>query len=119
MPPARQRQNNERPGNGVGGVAQPLPRGGLADGGAGRVSPDGASWFGLRVTFGSFARTRTQANQERAPFYSLPEGDFNAHAGAAARQWTLSIASGTSVSLTDTVRSDAVAAYRAVPLAAP
>ncbi len=50
---------------------------------------------------------------------AIPEGDFNAHAGAAARQWTLSIASGTSVSLTDTVRSDAVAAYRAVPLSAP
>ena len=50
---------------------------------------------------------------------AIPEGNFNAHAGAAARQWSLTISSGTSVSLTDTIRSDAVAAYRAVPLSAP
>jgi hypothetical protein len=155
----------------------------------------GNSRYRFQVPFSSFARTRTQANQAQAPFYSLPEGtpiygvavlgvkdqrrdtlpvrlspssssetpeiangstlrpaarpleltitvtrlrpglpyrlyrydslaaipegDFNAHAGAAARQWNLSIPSGTSVSLKDTIRSDAVAAYRAVPLSAP
>ena len=50
---------------------------------------------------------------------AIPEGAFNAHAGAAARQWSLSIPSGTSISLKDRIRSDAVAAYRAVPLSAP
>ena len=155
----------------------------------------GNSQYRFQVPFGSFARTRSQANQEQAPWYSLPEGtpaygvavlgvkdrrrdslpvqispsssieipeiangsslrpagrpleltitvtglrpalpyrlyrydslaaipdgDFNAHAGAAARRWSLSIPSGTSVSLKDTIRSDAVAAYRAVPLSAP
>ena len=149
----------------------------------------------FRVPFSSFARTRSQANQEQAPFYALPEGtpaygvavlgvkdrgrhtlpvrlspsssaetpeivngsslrpaarpleltitvtglrpglpyrlyrydslaaipegNFNAHGGAAARQWSLSIPHGTSVSLTDKIRSDEVAAYRAVPLSAP
>jgi hypothetical protein len=155
----------------------------------------GNSRFRFQVPFSRFARTRAQANQPQAPFYSLPEGtplygvavlgvkdrhqetlpvrlspsssseipeiangsslrpaarplelaitvsglrpgvpyrlyryatlaaipegDFNAHAGAAARQWTLLIPSGNSVSLMDTIRSDAVAAYRALPLSAP
>ena len=155
----------------------------------------GNSLYRFQVPFSSFARTRSQANQEQAPFYSLPagtpaygvavlgvkdrlqqtlpvrlnpssssetpeiangsslrpaarpleltitvtglrpglpyrlyrydslaaipEGNFNAHAGAAARQWSLTIPSGTNASLTDTIRSDAVAAYRAVPLSAP
>ena len=155
----------------------------------------GNSLYRFQVPFSSFARTRSQANQGQAPFYSLPagtpaygvavlsvkdrrrdtlpvrispsssseipeiangsslrpagrpleltitvtglrpaqpyrlyrydslaaipEGAFNAHAGAAARQWSLSIPSGTSISLKDRIRSDAVAAYRAVPLSAP
>ncbi len=51
---------------------------------------------------------------------AIPESRFNGQAQAAARQWTLQGRQGSSsVSLSETIRSDAVAAYRAVPITAP
>lgn len=46
-------------------------------------------------------------------------GQYLAQARAAAQRWTFEINSGSSVRLTDVIGSDAVAAYRAVPLSAP
>ena len=52
-------------------------------------------------------------------FSSVPDGEFNARAAAAAQRWTFSIASGSTYSLSQRVMSDQEVIYRAVPAAAP
>ena len=52
-------------------------------------------------------------------FKSVPDRSFNAKSENAAKAWTIKIASGTTFSMREKIRSDAVAVYRAVPVTAP
>ncbi|NDG39354.1 MAG: hypothetical protein EBY28_08200 [Betaproteobacteria bacterium] len=49
---------------------------------------------------------------------SVPDGSFNANASRASRTWTINIASGSSFSTSETIASNEVAVYRAVPASA-
>ena len=49
---------------------------------------------------------------------SVPDGSFNANASRASRTWTINIASGSTFSTSETIASNEVAVYRAVPASA-
>jgi hypothetical protein len=50
---------------------------------------------------------------------SIPNRGFNAHAGDAKQRWAITAGASGRFVLTETVMSDEVAAYRAVPTKAP
>lgn len=52
-------------------------------------------------------------------FRSVPNSAFNAEAAKAARKWKIKIKSGSSASVTERIKSDEIAVYRAVPETAP
>jgi hypothetical protein len=49
----------------------------------------------------------------------IPDAHFNANASNASKMWRVRITSGTTYAVTQTIMSDQVAAYRAVPASAP
>jgi hypothetical protein len=49
---------------------------------------------------------------------NVPDSKFNANATKAAQKWTIKIASGTTYTMTQTIKSNETAVYRAVPVAA-
>jgi hypothetical protein len=46
---------------------------------------------------------------------NVPDSNFNANAAKAAQKWTITIASGTTYTMTQTINSNETAVYRAVP----
>jgi hypothetical protein len=52
-------------------------------------------------------------------FGKVPDDHFNLLAGQASQSWTIQIASGDSWAMTESIMSDEIAAYRAVPASAP
>ncbi len=52
-------------------------------------------------------------------FAAVPGGNYNAHASAAAKRWSFTIASGSTFTITERLASDRVAAYRAAAASAP
>ncbi len=50
---------------------------------------------------------------------SVPNASMNANAAKAAQKWAITIASGSSYTTTQTIKSNEVAVYRAVPVGAP
>ncbi|WP_448112147.1 C39 family peptidase [Mesorhizobium amorphae] len=52
-------------------------------------------------------------------FQSVPNSAFNASAAKASKKWKINIKSGSSASMTEKIRSDEIAVYRAVPETAP
>ncbi|OPA84019.1 hypothetical protein BFW87_29415 [Pseudomonas fluorescens] len=52
-------------------------------------------------------------------FTAVPDAAFNANASRATRQWKITIKTGSTYTLKETIRSDEVAVYRAVPDSAP
>lgn len=52
-------------------------------------------------------------------FEAVPESGFNAKASQASEVWNIRLASGSTYSLKESIRSDQVAVYRAVPVSAP
>lgn len=50
---------------------------------------------------------------------AVPEQSFNGNAAKAAKMWSIKIASGSTYSVKETIRSSAIAVYRAVPVTAP
>jgi hypothetical protein len=52
-------------------------------------------------------------------FQSVPDAGFNAAAGKAVKTWDIKIKSGSSFSMTENIRSNQIAVYRAVPMTAP
>jgi len=50
---------------------------------------------------------------------NVPDSKFNANATKAAQKWTIKIASGTTYTMTQTIKSNETAVYRAVPVGAP
>ncbi|MBR2686395.1 MAG: C39 family peptidase [Aquamicrobium sp.] len=52
-------------------------------------------------------------------FQSVPNSAFNAAASKASRKWKINIKSGTSATMTEKIKSDEIAVYRAVPETAP
>ncbi len=50
---------------------------------------------------------------------NVPDANINANAAKAAQRWTITIASGSTYTMTQTINSNEVAVYRAVPVGAP
>ena len=50
---------------------------------------------------------------------NVPDSNINANAAKAAQKWTITIASGTTYTMTQTINSNETAVYRAVPVGAP
>jgi hypothetical protein len=49
----------------------------------------------------------------------VPDSTFNANAAKAAQKWTITIPSGSTFTMTQTINSNEIAVYRAVPAGAP
>jgi hypothetical protein len=50
---------------------------------------------------------------------AVPDSTINAKAAKAAQKWTVKISSGSTYTMTQTINSNEVAVYRAVPVGAP
>lgn len=50
---------------------------------------------------------------------AVPDSNINANAAKAAQKWTVKIASGSTYTMTQTINSNEIAVYRAVPIGAP
>ena len=50
---------------------------------------------------------------------NVPDSNINANAAKAAQKWTITIPSGSTYTMTQTINSNATAVYRAVPVGAP
>lgn len=50
---------------------------------------------------------------------AVPDSNINANAAKAAQKWTVKIASGSTYTMTQTINSNEIAVYRAVPVGAP
>ena len=50
---------------------------------------------------------------------AVPDSNINANAASAAQQWTITIPSGSTHTMTQTIMSNEVAVYRAVAVGAP
>jgi len=50
---------------------------------------------------------------------NVPDSNINANAAKAAQKWTITIASGSTYTMTQTINSNETAVYRAVPVGAP
>ena len=50
---------------------------------------------------------------------NVPDSNINANAGKAAQKWTITIPSGSTYTMTQTINSNETAVYRAVPVGAP
>jgi hypothetical protein len=73
----------------------------------------------LTVTVSGLQPGQTYNLYRYDAFKDVPDSAFNANAGSASEHWSITIATGTTYTLTEHIRSSDVAAYRAVSAASP
>ena len=73
----------------------------------------------LTITVSSLRPGTTYNLYRYSSMANVPDSKFNANAAKAAQKWTITIPSGSTYTMTQTINSNEVAVYRAVPVGAP
>jgi len=73
----------------------------------------------LTITVSSLKPGTTYNLYRYSSMANVPDSAFNANAAKAAQKWTITIPSGSTYTLTQTINSNEIAVYRAVPAGAP
>lgn len=73
----------------------------------------------LTITVSSLKPGTTYNLYRYSSMANVPDSTFNANAAKAAQKWTITISSGSTYTMTQTINSNEIAVYRAVPAGAP
>jgi hypothetical protein len=73
----------------------------------------------LTITVSSLKPGTTYNLYRYSSMANVPDSTFNANAAKAAQKWTITIPSGSTYTMTQTINSNEIAVYRAVPAGAP
>ena len=73
----------------------------------------------LTITVSSLKPGTTYTLYRYNSMANVPDSNINANAAKAAQKWTITIPSGSTYTMTQTINSNEVAVYRAVPVGAP
>ena len=73
----------------------------------------------LTITVSDLKPGTTYTLYRYASMAAVPDSNINANAAKAAQQWTIAIPSGSTYTMTQTIMSNEVAVFRAVPVGAP
>lgn len=73
----------------------------------------------LTITVSSLKPGTTYNLYRYSSMANVPDSTFNASAAKAAQKWTITISSGSTYTMTQTINSNEIAVYRAVPAGAP
>jgi hypothetical protein len=73
----------------------------------------------LTITVSDLKPGTTYTLYRYASMAAVPDSNINANAAKAAQKWTITIPSGSTYTMTQTIMSNEVAVYRAVPVGAP
>jgi hypothetical protein len=73
----------------------------------------------LTITVSSLKPGTTYNLYRYSSMANVPDSKFNANAAKAAQKWTITIPSGSTFTITQTINSNEIAVYRAVPAGAP
>lgn len=72
----------------------------------------------LTITVSNLKPGTTYTLYRYTSMANVPDSNFNANAAKAAQKWTITIATGTTYTMTQTINSNETAVYRAVPVGA-
>ena len=73
----------------------------------------------LTVTVSNLTPGTTYTLYRYNTMANVPDSNINANAAKAAQKWTITIPSGSTYTMTQTINSNETAVYRAVPVGAP
>ena len=73
----------------------------------------------LTITVSSLKPGTTYTLYRYNSMTKVPDSNINANVANAAQKWTIKIASGSTYTMTQTINSNEIAVYRAVPVGAP